>query len=170
MHASPHLTVVALAQRLLFAIVCLAVHGCTTANGGAVELSWKLRPASGATSNSDIPSFLDCTILDNSNLPIPGTHPVDLVELVWQVGATTGHSDFQCSDNHGVTGFDLPPGVATLSIVPLCGPGMPALEGTFTAPAPEQRSVIAGNTISLGAVELIVQVTSCSASTPCICQ
>jgi hypothetical protein len=161
---------VALAQRLLLALVYLAVHGCAAANGGAVELSWKLRPASGATSDPNIPSFLDCTIVDNSNLPIPGTHPVDLVELVWQVGAATGHSDFKCDDNHGVTGFDLPPGIATLSVLPLCGPGMPALEGTFTAPAPVERGVGEGNTISLGAVELIVQVSPCAPTTPCICQ
>jgi hypothetical protein len=152
-------------------LLCLAVHGCTSANGGAVELSWQLRPSSGATAaDPSIPSFLDCSISDMSGHAIASTHPVELIELDWQVGAKMGHSDFKCSDNHGVTGFDLPPGVATLSVVPLCGRGDPAESGTYTAPAPEQRSVIAGDTISLGAVELIVEVSACSASHPCICQ
>ena len=40
---------------------------------------------------------------------------------------------------------------------------------TYTAPAPEQRNVIVGNTISLGGVELLLEVSSCQ-QRPCICQ
>ena len=36
------------------------------------------------------------------------------------------------------------------------------------APAPERRMVIAGDTVSLGAVELVLQVSSCNQQ-PCIC-
>src|ERR1041384_1561000 len=35
----------------------LLIHGCDTVNGGAVELSWKLRPAS----SSDEGKFVHCT-------------------------------------------------------------------------------------------------------------
>lgn len=148
-------TRVALALRLT---VCLAVYGCTTVDGGAVELSWKLRPASGSTN-----LFVDC------DTGAPGGHPVTRVRLDWQVGTTTGFTSWSCTDYHGVTGFDLPPGTALLAISPECTSGA-ALTNTYTAPAPEQRMVIVGNTISLGAVELVVETTSCNAAQPCICQ
>jgi hypothetical protein len=166
MHVRSHILRVARAQRLL---LYLAVHGCTAASGGAVELSWKLRPDSGATNNPDIPGFLDCSIEDLTGVQITGTQPVPYIRLEWQVGAKQGHSDFVCDTGHGVTNFDLLPGIAMLSVVPLCARDLPALVTTYAAPAPEQRSVIAGDAISLGAVELIVDVTSCT-PVHCICQ
>ena len=48
-----------------------------------------------------------------------------------------------------------------------------ALTTTYIAPAPEQRAVIVGNTVSLGAVELIVEMSSCGdrpGEQACICQ
>ncbi|MEO8844967.1 MAG: hypothetical protein ABI591_15235 [Kofleriaceae bacterium] len=125
--------------------------------GGAVELTWKLRPASGS---KDI--FVDCDAM------IAGTNPVTQIRLDWQVGAETGFAAWRCTDYHGITSFDLPKGTALLSVRPICESGE-ALTSTYIAPAPEQRSVIVGNTISLGAVELIVQVTRCDVQ-PCICQ
>ncbi len=54
--------------------------GCApTADGGAVELSWKLRPASGPLINNDGP-FINC----DSNEPQAGT--VTDIQLTWQVG------------------------------------------------------------------------------------
>jgi hypothetical protein len=143
--------------------VCLLVNGCTSVGGGAVELSWKLRPASGST---DI--FVNC------DSQIVGTNPVTRIRLDWQVGETTGFASWLCTDYHGVTGFELPVGTASLSVSPECATGG-AAPNTYTAPAPEQRSVIVGNTIGLGAVELVVQVgTDASGANrctqqPCIC-
>jgi hypothetical protein len=144
--------------------VCLLVNGCTNITGGAVELSWKLRPASGST---DI--FVDC------DSGIAGTNPVTRIRLDWEVGSAADFATWECTDYHGVTGFDLPVGTATLSVSPECGSGA-AATNTYTAPAPEQRTVIVGNTISLGAVELIVQTGTDSngdnrcVDEPCICQ
>lgn len=159
---------VAWSPRIAFTALCLIVHGCASANGGAVELSWKLRPASGATSDPNVPGFLDCGILDNNGQRLPGTGPVAFVELDWQVGASTGHAQWKCSDGHGVTGFELPAGTAILSTRPLCGTNDPASPDEYTAPAPEQRSVFVGDTVSLGGVELVVQVDSCTQQA-CIC-
>src|SRR4051812_36171508 len=78
-------------------LLCLAVNGCNTVDGGAVELSWKLRPASGST---DI--FVNC------DTGVVGAQPVTRVRLDWQVGNTTGVATWSCTDYHGVTGFDLP--------------------------------------------------------------
>ncbi len=141
----------------LHLVVYLGVNGCANVDGGAVELSWKLRPASGS---SDI--FVDC------DSGIVGTNPVTRIRLDWEVGQTTGFATWKCTDYHGVTGFDLPAGTALLSVSPECASG-PATTTTYTAPAPEQRMVIVGNTISLGAVEMIVEASSCGAQ-PCICQ
>jgi len=144
--------------------LCLCVYGCAEVNGGAVELSWKLRPASGSTS-----IFVDC------NPGIVGTQPVTRIRLDWQVDEKTGFDSWQCTDYHGVTSFDLPKGTALLSVRPECESG-PALTDTYIAPAPEQRTVIVGNTITLGAVELIVQIgddnlgSNRCTEQPCICQ
>jgi len=138
----------------------LLVHAaCTDVSGGAVELSWRLRPTSGAGTSQP---FIDC----NSGFPLTG--PVTSIRLDWDVAGTQAFAVFDCNAGNGVTRFDLPPGQALLSVSPICAGG-PAAPDTYTAPAPEQRAVNVGDTVSLGAVELILQVTSCDLQ-PCICQ
>ena len=168
MRSTSHLFRVAWLPQLAVTALCLLVHGCTGATGGAVELSWKLRPASGAITDPNVPAFLECSIDGMDNKQLPGTGSVDFIELDWQVGTETGHQAFKCSDGHGVTGFDLPEGIANLSVRPLCGTNDPAPANEYSAPAPELRSVIVGNTISLGGVELVVEVSDCTRQA-CIC-
>ena len=139
----------------------LLVHaGCTDVTGGAVELSWQLRPASGSTTTQ--PS-IECTS------GLPGTGPVTGVLLTWNVEGTPGSVTFDCTHKHGLTRFVVPPGDALLSVSPVCESG-PAAPATYIAPAPVQRTVNVGDTVSLGALELVLQVTSCSPTQPCICQ
>lgn len=163
MHPSSHRVGVALATRVA---LCLAVHGCTTVDGGAVELSWKLRGASGSPS-----SFIDCNangVLTDTDGPITGTGRLVAIEIRWnEAGLGSGAKTFSCHDGHGVTGFELPPGEAALTVSPVCLNG-PANSADYTAPAPELRTVTAGNTVSLGAVELVLQV-DCELQ-HCICQ
>jgi hypothetical protein len=147
----------------LATVLCLLVHGCEDVNGGAVELSWKLRPASSSLEDK----FVDC---------YPGklgTNPVTHIRLDWEVRdqasvVHTGSDAWLCSENHGVTGFDLPEGAALLRVTPLCEEGE-ANPASYIAPAAEQRRVIVGDTISLGAVEIVVVVTICDETQPCIC-
>ena len=134
----------------------LLASACSSIDGGAVELSWKLRPASGA---SDL--FVDC------DSGMPGTGPVTRMRLDWQVADTNGFATWSCNDQHGVTGFDLPTGIAVLSLSPECTSGA-AATNTYTPPAPVLRTVVVGNTISLNAVQMIVQIDRCDAQ-PCIC-
>ncbi|MBA3453450.1 MAG: hypothetical protein H0T42_10195 [Deltaproteobacteria bacterium] len=143
-------------------VLWLAVHGgCVAVDGGAVELSWKLRPAS-----SSLPDkFVGCTSGE------PGTGPVTEIQLDWQMedgSGRVGSQAWRCDDNHGVTGFDLPEGNALLLITPRCETG-PASPAAYTAPAAQQRNVIPGDTVSLGAVELVLQVSYCGQQ-PCICE
>ena len=151
-------------RAVVFAL-CLAVHGCADVDGGAVELSWKLRATTGSTE-----TFLSCAImLEPTNQQVQ----VAEIQLEWIVnteqGMREGLRSWPCDDDHGVTKFELPEGVAQLHVSPICTNGMVALANTFRAPAPEQRKVIVGNTISLGGVELLLEVSSCDLQ-PCICQ
>jgi hypothetical protein len=93
---------------------------------------------------------------------------VTRIRLDWQVEAQSGTSSWNCEDNQGVTGFDLPPGIASLTISPECA-DKDALASTYIAPPPVQREAIAGQTITLGAMELVLQVDRCT-DQPCICQ
>lgn len=147
----------------LFAVVALAsaacvVSGCTEVDGGAAELSWKLRPASSGLEDK----FVQC---DSGK---PGTGPITRMRLVWEVGEETDFEEWPCGDSYGVTGFALPEGLALFSVVPICESG-PADPASYIAPAVERRNVILGNTVSLGAIELVVQVSTCDTQV-CICR
>jgi hypothetical protein len=145
---------------MIATVLYLLVHAaCTDVTGGAVELSWRLRPTSGAGTSQP---FIDC----NSGFPLTGA--VTGIRLDWDVAGTQSFEVFKCNAGHGVTRFEVPTGQALLSVSPICASGAAALD-TYTAPAPEQRTVTVGNTVSLGAVELVLQVTSCELQ-PCICQ
>jgi hypothetical protein len=151
---------VAFAPRMIVTALYLAVHAaCSTVDGGAVELSWRLKPTSGAGTSQP---FIDCAS------KLPGTGPVTGIRLDWQVGSDHAFAVFDCSPGHGITRFEVPPGQALLSVSPVCASG-PADPSTYTAPAPEQRTVTVGNTVTLGAVELVLTVTNCDLQ-PCICQ
>src|SRR5262245_52458784 len=151
----------------LATLLCLSVHGCQNVSGGAVELSWKLRPASASLEEK----FVACAAGSKEEDPARGN--VIEMRLDWEVsdpgGVRAGFAEWPCTDSHGVTGFDLPEGQALLSITPLCADDVPADPTSYIAPAAEQRLVIAGDTISLGAVEIIARVTGCSQPPTCIC-
>ncbi|MDX2088384.1 MAG: hypothetical protein SFX73_11065 [Kofleriaceae bacterium] len=141
-------------------LLALLLASCIDVDGGAVELSWKLRPSS-----SSLPDkFVDC----DSRSRFPETGPVTRIRLDWEVGDRVGFESWRCDDNHGVTGFDLPEGPALLWVTPECLDGA-ADPRTYIAPAPEARRVILGDTVSLGAVEVVVNVSYCGQQ-PCICQ
>ena len=143
----------------LFALALAFACGCDDVGGGAAELSWKLRPSSSALEDQ----FVECV----SNKP--GTNPIVAMRLVWQVvGGDAEFAEWPCGDSHGVTGFALPPGPTLFSVVPICDSGE-ANESSYIAPAAEQRNVILGDTVSLGAIELVVHVTDCD-SVQCICE
>ncbi len=150
-------------RRLAFAALAVAC-GCTRVDGGAVELSWKLRPESGPASDPKNP-FLDC------NIGEPNTSPVSEIQIEWS--PCTGErctARWDCTQNHGVTGFDLDEGDVLLTITPLCADG-PASPMAYEPAAPIQRSVVTGNIVNLGAVELVLQVSSCDPTNhPCICE
>lgn len=152
-------------RAVVFAL-CLAVHGCTDVQGGAVELNWKLRalPGSDAT-------FLECSI---GLQPTHQVVEVARIQLEWDVETDIGVHDvgarsWPCDDDHGVTKFELPAGQALLHVRPICANGVVAEPSTFASPAPEQREVIVGNIVSLNAIELLLEVSSCDLQ-PCICQ
>src|SRR5678815_3112983 len=145
-------------NRYVVVIALIFVGACSGVDGGAVELSWKLRPASSVLQDK----FVDCDSGED------GTGPVTAMRLEWTVDQQTDHEQWPCSDSHGVTGFVLPVGHALFSISPVCGDAA-ANSASYIAPAVEQRDVILGDTVSLGAMEVVVQVTDCSTQ-DCICE
>jgi hypothetical protein len=159
--------------RVATATLSLLVHGCTDVKGGAVELSWKLRAAAGAPE-----AFVTCNsageLLDSNGVLLED-NVLTQIRLHWQ-GETgdPGSVSFQCSASHGVTTFEVTPGNTLLWVRPVCGAGAASFEpdpndGTYVVPAPAQRTVIAGDTVSLGAVEIVLQVSECTLQT-CVCQ
>jgi hypothetical protein len=149
-------------------LVFLAVHGCTDVKGGAVELSWKLRAAAGA---QDV--FVSCTsdgtLTNSAGAALQGTGQLKFIRLGWTgSGSDSAFVDFNCSASHGVTTFIVPPGETYLSVEPRCDGDVLPRDRTYVAPPPVVRTVIAGDTVSLGAVELVLQVSNCTQ--PCVCQ
>lgn len=136
--------------RILGALLCLSVHGCTEATGGAVELSWALR----SSRDRHIPDCADGRI--------------NRIRLWWDSGSSQRYTAFPCRDNHGVTAFDLPTGAVGLSVTPECDDGLSAAPGTFVAPPPIVRDVAIGETVTLDAVLLVLQVDDC-ATRSCVC-
>ena len=90
------------------------------------------------------------------------------IRLHWQVDEQQGIAEWPCTDNHGATGFELPQGNALLTVSPVCAEG-PAAPASYIAPGAEQRRVIVGDTVSLGAVELVLVVYACG-DQQCICE
>ena len=133
---------------------------CSDVQGGAVELSWTLRPESG----DSVDLFVNC------DTGVEGANPVARMRLDWQVGSDFGSASWACTDYHGVTSFDVPAGSALLSVTPECASG-DAAPITYTAPTPEERDTSLGQTVDLGAIEVFVEITDCTGSgqQPCIC-
>ena len=141
-------------------LLVLALAACTDVRGGAVELSWTLRPQSG----DDIDLFVMC------DTGVVGANPVTGMRLDWSVGSAVGSQSWACTDYHGVTSFEVPAGSALLSVTPECASG-DAAPITYTAPTPQERDVSVGDTVDLGAIEVFVEITDCigSAQQACIC-
>lgn len=140
--------------RLGVPLLCLAVHGCTEANGGAVELSWALR----STQDREI---TDCA-----------GGRIRTIDLWWATSDNLDFKSFPCGASHGTTAFELPAGPVTLWVEPTCqfstGPSClaeptpceclskPADSATFEAPPPLVRRVVVGDTVTLDAVVIVI--------------
>lgn len=165
-----------LSIRIAIATLCLPVHACDLGTGGAVELSWALRPASGPGSGSgSAQPFVHC----ESSKDQVVVRAITRVRLHWMVpGSTPCSRAWSCDDNHGATRFEVPQGIANLTLTLECGdptPGPsecaddhPADPSTYITPAIVQRDSIRGEVVTLGAVELVVSDAACPQQ-PCTC-
>jgi len=123
--------------------------------------------------------FVDCTAELGKVGDITVTEEIRDIELDWRVvvgdAVHDGWARWPCVHNNGATGFDLPEGMAELSVKPICASGASAAPETYTAPATVERQVMRGDVISLGAIELVISVSNCdlgvpgTPTQPCIC-
>src|SRR5215468_7221869 len=113
-------TVMSVGQFML-ALGSSMVVACSTVDGGAAELSWKLRPASSPLTDK----FVDCdsTVVDDVTMTM-FTLSVKKIRLDWSTAGVMGPGEeWSCSDSQGVTGFELPPGDTLLWVTPECESG-----------------------------------------------
>ncbi len=144
----------------LTTVMCLGVHGCIEATGGAVELSWALR----TTRDVGISDCLDGRI--------------GKIRLWWDTPDSLRYRSFPCRDNHGVTAFDLDvrdlpddqSEQVALRVTPECRDGSAADPASFITPPPIVRTVTEGETITLDAVLIVLRVDEEDCTTlPCVC-
>jgi len=132
----------------LLALAWPLVHGCTTVDGGAAEVSWDLRTAEG--------SVVDCDVAS-----------VATIDLYVEDSAGNRYSEsFACNDERGVTGFTIAPGPTELYLAPGCAQGTPV---AYRAPAPIVRTITQGEVITLETQLIEVEVGSCEPDDPCTC-
>ena len=136
-------------------VITLGTLGaCTTVDGGAVDLSWRLRTADGAEISDDHHGCEDARIA--------------AMRLHWDVEGVTGSASWPCEDVRAITGFEVPPGRALLWLEPACVSGE-ADPASYEAPAPLERTITVGDVITLNAVVVSVQLSPCDEQ-PCVCR
>lgn len=132
-----------------------AAGACVEVNGGAVELSWSLRTFEDTTTSCAQANVNEIRLIweDASDSPDGGNRPGT-------------HADFDCVENRGVTGFDVPEGDQLLRVQPICEDGNPATEHTYEVPPPILRQVRAGEVVTLNSLLVVV---GCQNNTGCTC-
>jgi hypothetical protein len=130
-----------------FTLACLPVHGCTQVDKGAVEVSWSLYTDSGST-----------TQCEESGL--------ENIVLQWTVVGDDDHESrrnhaFQCDDRHGVTGFEVTEGTASLWLALTCIGGATPDALMYEAPPPIVRSITAGDVVTLETQLIQVAAGAC---------
>ena len=135
----------------------LPVHACTSVDGGAVDLSWRLRTLEGHEISDGHHGCQDTGI--------------ERMRLHWQIdepGGEMGSAAWACEDVRAITGFEVPAGNALLRIEPECADA-PADPASYEAPAPIAREITTGDVITLNAVVVSVQLSLCDQQ-PCVCR
>ena len=137
------------------ALACLPVHaGCEQLEDGAVEVSWNLYYDTGRRVRS-----CDDVRIESIVLYWSGTVTLDDGTLHGE----TRSRDFACSDSHGVTRFDFPPGDASLWLAPRCEDGVALEDDTYDSPPPIVRTITAGEVVTLDTQLIQVTTSVCTA-------
>jgi hypothetical protein len=124
-------------------LMSLSLHGCTSVDHGAVELSWTLIDFNGQEQKS-------CTNIG-----------VESIRVAWDVDGQQGFRDFACNAGHAVTEFEVPQGQSFLHVEPRCASGAAIKPEHVVAPAPIERTIIAGDVVELHAVVIEIDSEAC---------
>jgi hypothetical protein len=143
------------------AAVLLAGVSCVEVEGGAVELSWRLRDVRGGDS--------DCALARVGTIrvcwvPVTGDAGADQMTECTIVRTDAGFSElfreFDCTEKRGVTRFEVPAGPNALFVRPVCADGQ-APTGDFQVPPPIVRNVETGGVVTLNQLLIVVSADDC---------
>jgi hypothetical protein len=143
---------------LLSLAIALGSAGCVAIDGGAAELSWSLRSFEGKSQSC-------------------AEAGVEGIRLCWEslddsssTGCRPGQfRTFPCTDEAGVTGFEIPVGRTKFFAEPVCAGGAPAGAGTFQAPPPIVRTVRDGEVVTLDSLLIVVTDQDNCSGDSCTC-
>jgi hypothetical protein len=128
------------------AVLAALATGCIEIDGGAVELSWSLRSFDGERLDSCAKALID-------NVRVCW-EPVDGAGTI--TGECNASQTFPCSEENGVSGFEIDPGSTAFWALPICRDGGVADEGTYQVPPPIVRSVEDGKIVTLNSLLIVV--------------
>jgi len=166
----------AVQPRVLLAGCVIAIAAATTlpacveVDGGAVELSWRLRDSTGGEEPdmctvTRVGKIRICWIPLDADAGLP-SQPQCTIERL-DGGFKELYRDFDCVEKRGVTRFEVPPGQNAFFVQPVCNDGR-APTGPYQVPPPIVRQVDSGAVVTLNQLLVIVTPTDCQGDA-CTC-
>ncbi len=167
----------AVQSRVLLAgcVIAIAAAGtlpaCVEVDGGAVELSWRLRDFTGEKEPDNmctltrVGAIRICWLPLDTDAGLPDAPQCTIERL--DGGFKELYRDFDCTAKRGVTRFEVPPGANAFFVQPVCANGK-APTGPYQVPPPIVRQVDSGAVVTLNQLLVIVTPTDCQGEA-CTC-
>lgn len=163
--------------RVLLAGCVIAIAAATTlpacveVDGGAVELSWRLRDSTGGEDPdmctvARVGKIRICWIPLEADAGLPSGAPQCTIERL-DGGFKELYRDFDCGQRRGVTRFEVPTGPNAFFVQPVCEDGK-APTGPYQVPPPIVRQVDSGAVVTLNQLLVIVTPKGCEGDS-CTC-
>ena len=160
MQRSRRVTAVASSVLAVLSLSTTCLTGCVAIDGGAAELSWTVRSPEGESSSCDLRGADD-------------EPDIAEVRICWEALEDDGSEfdlrcdrdnsrSFECTVEHGVTGFEIAPGRTALWIEPLCeDSGSLPPPDRYEVPAPIVRTIEDGQVAILNALLIVAAADAC---------
>jgi len=134
----------------------LAGAACVEVDGGAIELSWRLRNFEGSElscTSANIGQVRVCWVpLGDAGSDVEA----ECTTLRVDGGFVEWFRDFECGLKRGVTRFEVPSGPNAIFVRPICTDGT-APVGDYQVPPPIVRNVERGGVVTLNQLLLVIE-------------